>query len=98
LIVLNARVSDFEYTPECIVFDLLHIPLYHGWLVDPNDKEVKSAIGNCSYNQLVDKIINNKTSTQPELVTEGFTLYLFIIFYLILMIKNVIKFIYSLNR
>lgn len=28
-------VSDFEYTPECIVFDLLDIPLYHGWLVDP---------------------------------------------------------------
>lgn len=28
-------VSDFEYTPECIVFDLLDIPLYHGWLLDP---------------------------------------------------------------
>lgn len=28
-------VSDFEYTPECIVFDLLNVPLYHGWLVDP---------------------------------------------------------------
>lgn len=28
-------VTDFEYTPECIVFDLLDIPLYHGWLVDP---------------------------------------------------------------
>ena len=28
-------VTDFEYTPECIVFDLLNIPLYHGWLVDP---------------------------------------------------------------
>nr|XP_031308846.1 ubiquitin carboxyl-terminal hydrolase MINDY-2 isoform X3 [Camelus dromedarius] len=28
-------VRVFEYTPECIVFDLLDIPLYHGWLVDP---------------------------------------------------------------
>ncbi|NWR81776.1 MINY1 hydrolase, partial [Centropus unirufus] len=28
-------VSDFEYTPECIIFDLLNVPLYHGWLVDP---------------------------------------------------------------
>ncbi|XP_010192274.1 PREDICTED: protein FAM63A-like, partial [Mesitornis unicolor] len=27
-------VADFEYTPECIVFDLLNVPLYHGWLVD----------------------------------------------------------------
>jgi hypothetical protein len=30
-----AGVSDFEYTPECIIFDLLNISLYHGWLVDP---------------------------------------------------------------
>ncbi|XP_067827604.1 ubiquitin carboxyl-terminal hydrolase MINDY-2 isoform X3 [Heptranchias perlo] len=28
-------VRVFEYTPECIVFDLLDIALYHGWLVDP---------------------------------------------------------------
>nr|XP_058912244.1 ubiquitin carboxyl-terminal hydrolase MINDY-2 isoform X4 [Kogia breviceps] len=28
-------VRVFEYTPECVVFDLLDIPLYHGWLVDP---------------------------------------------------------------
>ncbi|CAJ0934868.1 unnamed protein product [Ranitomeya imitator] len=32
-------VSDFEYTPECIVFDLLSIPLYHGWLVDPQQQK-----------------------------------------------------------
>lgn len=31
-------VRVFEYTPECIVFDLLDIPLYHGWLVDPQVK------------------------------------------------------------
>ncbi|CAG2108771.1 unnamed protein product, partial [Medioppia subpectinata] len=64
-------VSDFEYTPECIVFDLLHIPLYHGWLVDPTDGPSLAAIGNCSYNQLVDKIINNKTSLHPQLVTDA---------------------------
>lgn len=33
-------VSDFEYTPECIVFDLLDIPLYHGWLVDPQVSDI----------------------------------------------------------
>lgn len=35
---VNVKFTDvrvFEYTPECIVFDLLDIPLYHGWLVDP---------------------------------------------------------------
>lgn len=64
-------IADFEYTPELIVFDLLQIPLYHGWLLDPESVEVASAVGTCSYNQLVDKIINYKTSAKSELVTEG---------------------------
>ena len=38
-------VRDFEYTPECIIFDLLRIPLYHGWLVDPQTPETVAAIG-----------------------------------------------------
>ena len=33
------RVRDFEYTTECIIFDLLHISLYHGWLVDPQNPD-----------------------------------------------------------
>ncbi|KAG8440431.1 hypothetical protein GDO86_006253 [Hymenochirus boettgeri] len=62
----------FEYTPECIVFDLLDIPLYHGWLLDPQIPEVVKAIGNCSYNQLVEKIIFCKQSDNSELVSEGY--------------------------
>lgn len=38
-------VRDFEYTPECIIFDLLRIPLFHGWLVDPQTPEVVVAVG-----------------------------------------------------
>ncbi|XP_008826483.1 ubiquitin carboxyl-terminal hydrolase MINDY-1 isoform X1 [Nannospalax galili] len=64
-------VSDFEYTPECSVFDLLGIPLYHGWLVDPQSPEAVSAVGKLSYNQLVEKIITCKHSSDPNLVTEG---------------------------
>ncbi|XP_047374053.1 ubiquitin carboxyl-terminal hydrolase MINDY-1 [Sciurus carolinensis] len=64
-------VSDFEYTPECSVFDLLGIPLYHGWLVDPQSPEAVSAVGKLSYNQLVEKIITCKHSSNPNLVTEG---------------------------
>uniref|UniRef100_A0A8C9G680 Ubiquitin carboxyl-terminal hydrolase n=1 Tax=Pavo cristatus TaxID=9049 RepID=A0A8C9G680_PAVCR len=64
-------VSDFEYTPECIVFDLLNVPLYHGWLVDPQSPEVVQAVGKLSYNQLVEKIITCKHSGDPNLVTEG---------------------------
>lgn len=64
-------VSDFEYTPECSVFDLLGVPLYHGWLVDPQSSEAVSAVGKLSYNQLVEKIITCKHSSDPNLVTEG---------------------------
>uniref|UniRef100_A0A4X2LKF8 Ubiquitin carboxyl-terminal hydrolase n=1 Tax=Vombatus ursinus TaxID=29139 RepID=A0A4X2LKF8_VOMUR len=65
-------VRTFEYTPECIVFDLLDIPLYHGWLVDPQITDIVKAVGNCSYNQLVEKIISCKQSDNSELVSEGF--------------------------
>ncbi|XP_006900182.1 PREDICTED: protein FAM63A [Elephantulus edwardii] len=64
-------VSDFEYTPECSIFDLLGIPLYHGWLVDPQSPEAVSAVGKLSYNQLVEKIITCKHSSDTNLVTEG---------------------------
>ncbi|XP_077374663.1 ubiquitin carboxyl-terminal hydrolase MINDY-2 [Festucalex cinctus] len=64
-------VRVFEYTPECIVFDLLDIPLYHGWLVDPQMCDIVKAVGNCSYNQLVEKIISCKQSDNSELAGEG---------------------------
>ncbi|MCI4391730.1 hypothetical protein PGIGA_G00137900 [Pangasianodon gigas] len=64
-------VTDFEYTPECIVFDLLNIPLYHGWLVDPQSPEMVSAVGKLSYNQLVEKIIIYKHSSDSSRVSEG---------------------------
>ncbi|KAF4073548.1 hypothetical protein AMELA_G00244490 [Ameiurus melas] len=64
-------VTDFEYTPECIVFDLLDVPLYHGWLVDPQSPETASAVGKLSYNQLVEKIIIYKHSTDSSRVSEG---------------------------
>ncbi|NWS27014.1 MINY1 hydrolase, partial [Polioptila caerulea] len=64
-------VTDFEYTPECIVFDLLNIPLYHGWLVDPQSPEQVRAVGKLSYNQLVEKIITCKQASDSSLVSEG---------------------------
>ncbi|XP_073090707.1 ubiquitin carboxyl-terminal hydrolase MINDY-1 isoform X6 [Manis javanica] len=64
-------VSDFEYTPECSIFDLLGIPLYHGWLVDPQNPEAVSAVGKLSYNQLAEKIITCKHSSDTNLMTEG---------------------------
>uniref|UniRef100_A0A3Q2YD82 Ubiquitin carboxyl-terminal hydrolase n=1 Tax=Hippocampus comes TaxID=109280 RepID=A0A3Q2YD82_HIPCM len=66
-----SAVTDFEYTPECIVFDLLDIPLYHGWLVDPQVPEMVAAVGKLSYNQLVEKIIDYKHSADSTQVAEG---------------------------
>ncbi|CAL9691038.1 unnamed protein product [Knipowitschia caucasica] len=64
-------VSDFEFTPECIVFDLLDIALYHGWLLDPQSPEAVAAVGKLSYNQLVEKIIDCKHSSDSSKVSQG---------------------------
>ncbi|XP_032503646.1 LOW QUALITY PROTEIN: ubiquitin carboxyl-terminal hydrolase MINDY-1-like [Phocoena sinus] len=76
--VLFTGVSDSEYTPGCSVFDLLGIPLYHGWLVDPQSPEAVSAGGKLSYNQLscnqlLQPIITCKHSSDTNLGTEGLT-------------------------
>ena len=62
--------QDFELTPECLVFDILNIGLYHGWLVDPQDLQTLKAVGNLSYNQIVEKIIRSKGENVDEKMTE----------------------------
>lgn len=64
-------VADFEYTPELIIFDLLEISLFHGWLVDPQDSDTVRAVNQDSYNQLVEKIISLKQSEKDENVRQG---------------------------
>ena len=59
-------MKDFEYTPECIIFDLLAIGLYHGWLVDPQLEDLVVVIGSKSYNQVVEFIISGRSSDDPE--------------------------------
>ncbi|KAL9246765.1 hypothetical protein vseg_020259 [Gypsophila vaccaria] len=56
------RVDDFEFTPECAIFDLLDIPLYHGWLVDPQDHDTAEAIGSKSYNAIMSDLVSLETS------------------------------------
>ena len=68
----HSSITEFEFTPECVVFDLLSIGLYHGWLVDPQNADTSSAIGGVSYNQLVEKIIASKQDgAESKLVSEG---------------------------
>ncbi|GMH28884.1 hypothetical protein Nepgr_030727 [Nepenthes gracilis] len=60
------RIHDFEFTPECAIFDLLDIPLYHGWLVDPQDCETAKAIGSKSYNTLMGELVTLETQKMEE--------------------------------
>uniref|UniRef100_A0A7N0UQG4 MINDY deubiquitinase domain-containing protein n=1 Tax=Kalanchoe fedtschenkoi TaxID=63787 RepID=A0A7N0UQG4_KALFE len=54
-------IRDFEFTPECAIFDLLDIPLYHGWIVDPQDHETATAIGSKSYNIIMSELVSLET-------------------------------------
>ena len=68
-------VSGFEFTSESGLFDLLDIGLYHGWLADPQDTPTWEAVSGCSYNQLVEKVINDRQSTDTHKLQEGTDLY-----------------------
>ncbi|KAJ0264813.1 FAM63A-like protein [Hirschfeldia incana] len=60
------RIDDFEFTPECAIFDLLDIPLYHGWIVDPQDVETANAIGSKSYNALMGELVALETQNVED--------------------------------
>ncbi|PPR97187.1 hypothetical protein GOBAR_AA23481 [Gossypium barbadense] len=71
------RIDDFEFTPECAIFDLLDIPLYHGWIVDPqtdginqNSSYVKSGDGTLS-NDAVENMAVKVSSADDLLQIEG---------------------------
>lgn len=62
-------VNEFEYTRELNIFDMFNINIYHGWLIDPQMKEIFELVKNLSYNQLVEKIIYLKnTDSQIDVV------------------------------
>ncbi|KAI4315348.1 hypothetical protein L6164_028167 [Bauhinia variegata] len=63
------RIDDFEFTPECAIFDLLDIPLCHGWIVDPQDHDTANVIGSKSYNALTGELVALETrnmESQPN--------------------------------
>eukprot|EP00743_Colponemidia_sp_Colp-15_P005197 GILK01005592.1.p1 GENE.GILK01005592.1~~GILK01005592.1.p1 ORF type:complete len:564 (-),score=122.28 GILK01005592.1:478-2130(-) len=63
--------TDFEYTPECSVFDMLGIRLLHGWVIDPQDKAINEAINHLSYNQLVEKVISCQDAVENKIKAES---------------------------
>ena len=64
-------VESFEFTSESGVFDVFQVPLYHGWLVDPQDQPTYDVVSKLSYNQLVEMVINNRSSTDPSDLQKG---------------------------
>ncbi|KQK17516.1 ubiquitin carboxyl-terminal hydrolase MINDY-2 [Brachypodium distachyon] len=64
--VMFRKVDDFEFTRERAIFDLLDIPLYHGWIVDPQDTDTATAIGSKSYNALASGLAEFKSGKPTE--------------------------------
>lgn len=58
--------SSFEYTPELDIFDMYMIDLYHGWIIDPEQKDFHAILADKSYNQIMELIIAN----DPDKITE----------------------------
>jgi len=54
-------VNKFEYTDEICIFDILKVPLLHGWIADPKNGELIDIIGNVSYNHILYKAIEFNT-------------------------------------
>lgn len=56
----------------CVSFVFVHLqPLSHSFRVCLQMHDIVKAVGNCSYNQLVEKIISCKQSDNSELAGEG---------------------------
>ncbi|KAL2516809.1 ubiquitin carboxyl-terminal hydrolase MINDY-1 [Abeliophyllum distichum] len=66
------RIDDFEFTRECAIFDLLDIPLYHGWIVDSQDYETADVIGSKSYNTLMGELVSLETQTMKSQYKQNF--------------------------
>lgn len=58
-------MTDFEYTDELSVVDMLGMNLVHGWLCDPQDKRTAAVIKDMSYNQLICLLVEADDVAQP---------------------------------
>lgn len=66
----TCSVSGFEFTSETGIFDLVGVPLYHGWLVEPQNPCCQ-VVKDLSYNQLAEKVIKDGASQDSKLLQEG---------------------------
>ncbi|SCN62775.1 conserved protein, unknown function [Plasmodium chabaudi adami] len=57
---VNCKFTDiqsFEYTKGLCIFDMLNIPLYHGWVISSDDKMFYPYLKDYSYNVIINKVI-----------------------------------------
>ena len=63
----TAGPTGVEFTSNLTCFDLLGIELVHGWLLDSQDVETVSVIGEKTYNELVELVIQgNEAGEEVE--------------------------------
>jgi hypothetical protein len=53
-------VSNFEYTRELDCFDAAGVPIYHGWILDPQDSVTADAIRGMSYNLVIYRLVESR--------------------------------------
>jgi len=66
---VNVRFTGcdaFEFTAEQVIFDLCRVRMLHGWVVDMQDRETARVIGNSTYNQLIEKVIELNSLLSEE--------------------------------
>jgi len=63
-------VGGFEFTRETSIFDLLNLPLVHGWLADKADAATCVALGSQSYNELVAGLVSDGTPMPQRAAVE----------------------------
>ncbi|RLN26718.1 hypothetical protein BBJ28_00022857 [Nothophytophthora sp. Chile5] len=64
---------DFEYTVACASFDMLDIALVHGWLLDEQDDKTMKVVGNKSYNELIERLVDYRAVLMTEEATKAAT-------------------------
>lgn len=68
----TAGIMGYEYTQELTCFDLWHVKLVHGWLLDPTSEENAATfdvIGNKTYNELIEVVIIGREAELKKLET-----------------------------
>jgi hypothetical protein len=55
-------VDGFEFTPQLATFDLTGMRLVHGWTYDPQNRRAAAAVGQTTYNQLIETVINLRSA------------------------------------